>query len=410
MSSSDGDAPPPRPDRSRSKPPLTIDLEAQREASASERPAEEVRAEAEAVSAAAASAASAEAQSLPPPPPSPAPEGQSGQLRLGLAAIGGGVVALLLVLLLQGVGLWPVPRDPAAANAANLAAALKREVEGLQAAQNRDATADRTFGERIGRLEAGVAELEKRLADVGARVDARPAVAAPASQGPDPELAQRVADLANRVAAVERAASASSPPVDIEPLRRQVAELAARVGEIASRPPPASDRAAYAMALGAVRQAAARGAPFANELGLLRPLARDAAAVDALNGAAVRGVKSRETLLAEFPTVGAAILAALEPAPSGGWLDRLTGHARSLVTIRPSGPVAGATPDAVVSRMRAKVAAGDLAGALQEREALPEPGKAASADFAREASARLDLDQRLEALARSGPAGSAGQP
>ena len=58
--------------------------------------------------------------------------------------------------------------------------------------------------------------------------------------------------------------------------------------------------------------------------------------------------------------------------------------------------------------MQAAAEAGNLGAALAEREALPEPALAASADWAASASARLALDAAVAALV--GAMGTAPNP
>ena len=93
------------------------------------------------------------------------------------------------------------------------------------------------------------------------------------------------------------------------------------------------------------------------------------------------------------------------PASSSGCLAGVG----SLVTVRPTGPVAGNDPAAIVSRMQAAVDAGDLATALSERDGLPAAGKDASADWAAAAESRVTVDgliARIAAVHRSRPAGT----
>ena len=95
------------------------------------------------------------------------------------------------------------------------------------------------------------------------------------------------------------------------------------------------------------------------------------------------------------------IEAANRPSPDAGMVDRLLFHAKSLVSVRPAGPVTGDSAEAVVSRMQAKVAAGDLAGALKEREALPAAAKEASMEWAGQAAQRVALNDAVTALGRA---------
>jgi hypothetical protein len=107
---------------------------------------------------------------------------------------------------------------------------------------------------------------------------------------------------------------------------------------------------------------------------------------------AATGVATRDTLRADFGKVSDAILAATQGAGDDSLLGRIASGARGLVSIRPVGPVAGSDPPAIVSRMTAEVAMGDLAKALGERDALPAAGKDASADWAARAAARVTAD------------------
>jgi hypothetical protein len=86
-------------------------------------------------------------------------------------------------------------------------------------------------------------------------------------------------------------------------------------------------------------------------------------------------------------------------------VERLLESARGLVEVRRAGPTTGADPEAVVTRVRAALAAGDLQTALGEWKALPENARAATAAWAERAKARLAADRlvaklRGEALAR----------
>ncbi len=114
------------------------------------------------------------------------------------------------------------------------------------------------------------------------------------------------------------------------------------------------------------------------------------------------GVASGATLAKEFVPVADAILGATSASdPDASFFQRALSGLGSLVSIRPAGPVPGNDPPAIVSRMTAALAAGDVATALAEREALPAAGKDASAAWAAKASQRVALDRLIEQIARS---------
>ena len=78
--------------------------------------------------------------------------------------------------------------------------------------------------------------------------------------------------------------------------------------------------------------------------------------------------------------------------------------------MRPANPKEGADPGAVLARMRGALEAGDLRGALAEREALPEAAKAKTEEWARAVEARASAGElvaqlRAEALSRLGTQG-----
>ncbi len=124
--------------------------------------------------------------------------------------------------------------------------------------------------------------------------------------------------------------------------------------------------------------------------------------VSKLRPYATTGVASEAELARAFPDVADAILAATAEAdPNTGFVGRVLNAVSHLVSVRPAGPIEGSDPPAIVSRMRAAVDKGDLAAALNERRGLPESGLAASADWAKDAEARVALDQLVEDIARS---------
>jgi hypothetical protein len=190
----------------------------------------------------------------------------------------------------------------------------------------------------------------------------------------------------------------------ITTLGDRVGALTGRVEEIAARPPPAveSERAARAIAIGLLRQGAESGMGFAADLAMLRALGLDGDDVAALEPLAKDGAPTVATLQASFPAVADAILAAAAtPGEDAGFVDRLLALGSGLVTVRPTAPIAGDTPAAVVSRMQAAVARGDLQDALGEREKLPPAAQDVSATWAGAAADRVAIDTIVERLALS---------
>ena len=125
----------------------------------------------------------------------------------------------------------------------------------------------------------------------------------------------------------------------------------------------------------------------------------DVAALEPLAG---KGAPTVAALQSAFPSVVEAVLAATSAlGPDASFLDQVAALGSSLVTIRPTTPIEGDTPPAILSRMQAAVNRGDLAAALDERGKLPAEGLAASASWAAGAADRVAVDTIIERLALS---------
>jgi len=207
------------------------------------------------------------------------------------------------------------------------------------------------------------------------------------------------AGLAGRIAALEK---------DIEALRR-----AAPGGPSASR--------GVALLLGAVelRDALGRGAPFAAEITALKQaFAGDRgvmAALASLSKSAQRGVASHDDLARRLELLAPRLLRAAKRPADGGWIEETWARISALVVIRPTGgDVVGDKPGAVLARAEAKLALGDLDGAVGEVQRLRGPAAAAAGDWLAAARARLGakaaiavLSTRAAELLGGGPATAA---
>ena len=91
--------------------------------------------------------------------------------------------------------------------------------------------------------------------------------------------------------------------------------------------------------------------------------------------------------------------------PPAASASRRTASAGSLVEVKPAGPVEGSSAVAVLSRVEAAVAAGDLSTALREADGFDASGREAIAAWRTAAERRLAIDAAVAALP---PAGSSG--
>lgn len=374
------------------------------------------------------------------------PKRRPGGGRVWAGAIGGGVIGAVLAVggaaALQWYGYLPVPQGDVAAlrqevealrsnppqigdqsraaidNARQTAASAQNEAQAAQksVAQLKDqlASLDKSVGairQSANPASAGdVQSLQNRLSQLEQKVSALAQNPAPA-----PAMQQSVQQLSNELQAlsgkvsnlaesVQQTASAASRDsnalsgnsAEIASLKSAVGTLQQKVAQSASQP-----RIARAIAASALKAAVDRGGTFATELRTYAAVAPNSPELAQLKPLAEKGVPTLGELQARFNAVADQIIAATRPADrNAGFFDQIVDSARSLVSVRPVGMVAGTTPSAIVARMEAALNAGDLGRALSEWNSLPAEAKSVSKDFADSLRARQEADRLVaQALA-----------
>ncbi|WP_198175479.1 COG4223 family protein [Rhizobium sp. NXC14] len=315
--------------------------------------------------------------SFTPSAEQPAPRG-AGTSGLIAAGIFGGLVALLGAGVIQYAGYLPGSSAP---QTSSEIADLSGEIEGLKQtvanlAANPVNTGDGAFETRIAALETA----------------AKNTAAAPSADPANVEaLNQKVAELSSQVDQLrsmlaQSSVQQTSSDADIA---KRLAEAEKKLNE------PREDVAvARAIAAAALKAAIDRGGPFLAELDTFAGVAPDDPAVADLRGFAETGVPSRADLMRQVPDVATAIIESInQPGPNQSWSDRLMASAKSLVTVRPVGNIEGESVEAIAARMEDKVKNGDLPGASAEWNALPPPGKQASAAFKQSLEARIRVEE-----------------
>lgn len=311
-----------------------------------------------------------------------------------IAALGGGVIGGLLVALLSSsTGTDPVTSASLDSRFAAVSVRLDRVEAATTEAASRPAAAGGVDPARIAGLEKEIAELKSAASQPGATVTA-PSV----DLGP---IESRLSALETRPAPVAPEAAPAAPPVDLTPLQSRLDALTTRLDAVEAHPPadPKTEAAARVIAVTALRQAATGSGPFANELAAVSALGTEDTEIAALQPLAATGAPSRAELIAAFPAVADQIrIAAAKVDPGASLIDRLTASAGSLVSVKPSGPMAGPSATAVVSRMEAAVKDGNLAEALREGDGLDAIARAPLADWAAKAGQRIAIDTALAGL------------
>jgi hypothetical protein len=198
-------------------------------------------------------------------------------------------------------------------------------------------------------------------------------------------------------------APATATAADVAAVNRRLAQIEERVGVLAAlakpepKPEPKPDTSsAEVVALGALRDAVATGAAFQNELNSVRGLSKErAAALAPLQSFAAGGLPTVAALAKQFEAVASKMLNP-PPPPDSGVLTRLWSNAGKLVDVRPVGEPQGSDTGAVVARMEAKLARGDLAGALDESKALAAAVRDSGKDWFVAAERRRDAEALIK--------------
>ncbi|NWG24530.1 MAG: hypothetical protein HXY30_08990 [Pseudorhodoplanes sp.] len=310
-------------------------------------------------------------------------------------AAGGYLVHLLIARDLIAVARTPVAPAPVAAVpesppmsetiAAAAGAAIKPLEESLSGLHR-----------RLDELAAAANETRARADEAAKAAAAAASAPRPAASADTPALSPNdIETLVNRLTALEQAVTAST---------QQPAQPSAP-------PPDLERRIKFAIAATELRGAVERGQPYAVQLAAAKALAPDAAALAPLDALAGKGAPSDAALAAELSASARAILEAGPlGAESDNLLERLQARALRLVHIRPVGDVAGEEPHHRVARAESRAARGDIQGALEELEKLPEPMRARAQAWIDRAKLRETVVAASRTLAASalGAIGEAG--
>lgn len=350
-------------------------------------------------------------EAQPAPPPEPARRGGMGMLAAGIV---GGVIALAGAGALQYAGVLGAPANGAASGASSSQIAdLQAQISDLAAARGEDGATQQveSLSADIGQLKSDLASLKSAVEAGAGAADNGEALAA---------LSQKVEQVETTVNALGEAAQPE--PVDLAPINEKLAALEQQVraaGETAEgqqsrlatleqslaavtgkvEEQADQPKIALAIAASALKSALERGAPFKAELETFAAISPEAPQLDALRAYSEKGVPTRTEIAAQVDAAADAMVAADNPVDqNAGFVQRLMSSAESLVKVRPIGAVEGAGVPETVARLEAAVNQGDYAKALGEYDALPEPVKAAGADFAATLKARMEAEAGVDAL------------
>lgn len=323
------------------------------------------------------------------------------------AAVVGGIIATVLGIAYHASGIVPTRSEALAQDAVDrinalgkTVAALGKRVDAIEA--DRQGTGIDGLSDRIARLESVVGDNGDRLDDLE-QGGAGGSDAGTASADDLNAIKAELARLESGLTALDPLPGTVTQLQDgLSTVETSVQSLDDRFKALSDAPLDETLRAVKVIAVGMLQQGADDGADFATDVAMAKALGLSGTEMDELATLAEKDVPTTAALQSGFPAVAEAILAADSGlGEDAGFFDQLSEVGSSLVTIRQPGEVEGDSVEAIVSRMSAAVASGDLTEALSERQGLPEAGQAASAAWAGEASDRVTIDKLVAKLAQS---------
>lgn len=265
----------------------------------------------------------------------------------------------------------------------------------------------------VKQAEAAIAALPAPGADASARIDALEGRLAAIEALPPGSVVQgggdpvAVAALKGEIDALRAEVQAPNDPAQAavaevtaaaEAAKAALAEATAEAATLKAEAEAAAQAGRTQAALGRMRAALESGLPF--ETAVADVQATGAEVPEVLTALAAAGIPTLASLRDRFPEAARRALDDSLRADLGdSTVERLGSFLRTQVGARSLEPREGTDPDAVLSRAEAAVAEGRLADALTELQGLPDPGKAAMADWTADAQHRLDAAAAVDALA-----------
>jgi hypothetical protein len=355
-----------------------------------------------------------------PAPPADAPR-RRGWVPAGVSMLGAGVVGAGVVLVVLGaMGLLVNPNNGLSSVDARLAG-LELEVRDLAGRTPATGVDARALDEVVGRVDtleaavvtsrpaAGDPSVSNRIASIDGEVKAlAETIGTLGRRNDEAAAAARAAQTRADATAAALAALAQKLPAGAAVERSQVDALAGRVAAIETSEKTAArgDRAVRLVLVAtALNAAVERGDPFAGELAAAKALGADPKLTAALEPYAASGLPTTAALARELSALAPSLRPAASAPAREGFLDRLQVNAEKLVRVRPTEEVAGTDAAAIASRVEAKAAQEDIAGAQAELAKLSTTARAPAEAWLKQAQARtaaLDASRRLAADALSG--------
>lgn len=236
-------------------------------------------------------------------------------------------------------------------------------------------------------LGAGVAHYGPTLF----KAKAAPAAAAVSAEPSPHAVAERVAT--GSALPVESGTSAVAPPAaDLE-------RLDSRIAALESSQKSVTDAATAALAVSALAEATETSRSFGQELAGLQRVLPPSPDLRALSELADKGAPTRAGLAVQFGALaGRAASASRDPGPDADLFSRIRYALSSIVSIRHVGSTSGSTPDAMLARAQRLLDDGDVEGAIQALDPLPDSARLVLGPWINAANRRVEIDRHVAAI------------
>ncbi len=247
--------------------------------------------------------------------------------------------------------------------------------------------------EQLARAMAG---MQARVDSLEARAGRSLAFETASGIGPD-ELVTRLQSLQNESRALDAKIAQAASAQDVAVLTTDLKKLQSDFSEVAAGAKEAITAARAAYAVAAATDASRSSGPFPQAYSALEAALPGNPHVIALGPLSAKGAPTKDELRGEFDKIDLEIVRAARAADSGGGIwGQLQSIFAQFIVVRRTGE--GDTPDTIVERAGARLAADDLQGAVTELSRLRGPAGAKAEPWLKKARLRIEIDARLAAI------------
>lgn len=370
-----------------------------------------------------------DAPKSPPPGPPPRPQARLAMpwSAISIAAVGGALLALILVYLLAAWLPLPNSAAPIADPAAQLAALEENDAalqQRLGALEEQTVDTQLSLDATIEQLDSGLAGLRRSLEELRAampepvevelsgitaqlqtlesRLDA---TAAGASSSDAAALAdslagieEALAGLGGRMEAVEEQLAATE--AEIAAIDSRLTDLGSSLTAQTSGlgGGDVTPAARLPLIVSGLDTAFDTGRPYAVELQSLTALLPDLPVPPAIAAASESGLPRPDLLVRRFHERLPDILAGRTATATGDWTEGALEWAKALLALRPAEEMEGDSPEAVISRLEAAMERGDFVAAAGLMAELPAPMRDAAGPLADDILLHAEADTFITGL------------